>query len=63
MNFIYPVSRYLKITQGYWSGHLGIDFGWNDDGGGARIAQFLKDDATVGVKAVIERVGRSRRSG
>lgn len=30
MNFIYPLSRYIKITQGYWSGHLGIDFGWND---------------------------------
>lgn len=30
MDFIYPVSRYLKITQGYWSGHLGVDFGWND---------------------------------
>lgn len=30
MNFIYPLSRYLKITQKYHSGHLGIDFGWND---------------------------------
>lgn len=30
MNFIYPLSRYLKITQKYHSGHLGIDFGWGD---------------------------------
>ena len=30
MNFIYPLSRYIKITQVYHSGHLGIDFGWND---------------------------------
>lgn len=30
MNFIYPLSRYIKITQIYHSGHLGLDFGWND---------------------------------
>lgn len=30
MNFIYPLSVYLKITQGYHSQHLGVDFGWND---------------------------------
>lgn len=30
MNCIYPLSRYIKITQKYHSGHLGIDFGWND---------------------------------
>lgn len=30
MNFIYPLSRYIKITQIYHSGHLGVDYGWND---------------------------------
>lgn len=30
MDLIYPLSVYLKITQGYHSQHLGIDFGWND---------------------------------
>ena len=30
MNFVYPLSRYIKITQIYWSSHLGVDFGWND---------------------------------
>lgn len=30
MNLIYPLSVYLKITQGYHSQHLGVDFGWND---------------------------------
>lgn len=30
MDFIYPLSRYIKITQIYWSNHLGVDFGWND---------------------------------
>lgn len=30
MNFIYPLSRYIKITQIYHSAHLGVDFGWND---------------------------------
>ena len=30
MNFIYPLSRYIKITQTYHSAHLGVDFGWND---------------------------------
>ena len=30
MDFIYPLSRYIKITQLYHSAHLGIDFGWND---------------------------------
>lgn len=30
MDFIYPLSRYIKITQIYWSSHLGVDFGWND---------------------------------
>ena len=30
MEFIYPLSRYIKITQVYWSQHLGVDFGWND---------------------------------
>lgn len=27
---IYPLSRYIKITQIYWSNHLGVDFGWSD---------------------------------
>lgn len=30
MEFIYPLSRYIKITQVYHSRHLGVDFGWND---------------------------------
>ena len=30
MNFIFPLSTYLKITQIYHSNHLGIDFGWHD---------------------------------
>lgn len=30
MEFIYPLSRYIKITQIFWSSHLGVDFGWND---------------------------------
>ena len=30
MVYIYPVSRYLKITQIYHSNHLGLDFGWHD---------------------------------
>lgn len=30
MDLIYPLSVYLKITQGYHSQHLGVDFGWND---------------------------------
>ena len=30
MDFIYPCSRYVKITQTYHSAHLGVDFGWND---------------------------------
>ena len=30
MNFIYPLSRYIKITQVYHSQHRGLDFGWND---------------------------------
>lgn len=30
MEFIYPLSRYIKITQIFWSNHLGVDFGWND---------------------------------
>ena len=30
MQFIFPLSTYLKITQVYHSAHLGIDFGWHD---------------------------------
>lgn len=30
MNFIFPLSTYLKITQIYHSAHLGMDFGWHD---------------------------------
>ncbi len=30
MNSIYPLSRYIKITQIYHPQHLGVDFGWND---------------------------------
>lgn len=28
LKYIYPVSQYLTITQGYHSGHKGVDFGW-----------------------------------
>lgn len=30
MDFIYPLSLYIKITQVYHSAHLGLDFGWHD---------------------------------
>lgn len=27
-SLIYPLSRYIRITQIFWAQHLGIDFGW-----------------------------------
>lgn len=48
MNLIYPLSVYLKITQGYHSQHLGVDFGWNDYPQGAcNQAIIACEDGTV----------------
>lgn len=48
MNFIYPVSRYLKITQVFHSGHLGLDFGWNDGPYDGQPIVAIEDGAVVG---------------
>lgn len=31
MNYIFPLSQYLTITQGFHSKHLGMDFGWTSN--------------------------------
>lgn len=48
MNFIYPLSRYIKITQVYWSGHLGVDFGWNDGAYCNQPIVAIEDGTVVG---------------
>ena len=48
MNFIYPLSRYIKITQVYWSQHLGIDFGWNDGAYCNQPIVAIEDGTVVG---------------
>ena len=48
MNFIYPLSRYIKITQVYWSGHLGLDFGWNDGAYCNQPIVAIEDGTVVG---------------
>lgn len=48
MNFIYPVSRYLKITQVYHSAHLGLDFGWNDGAYNEQPIVAIEDGIVVG---------------
>lgn len=48
MNFIYPLSRYIKITQVYHSGHLGIDFGWNDGAYCNQPIVAIEDGTVVG---------------
>lgn len=48
MNFIYPLSRYIKITQVYWSGHLGVDFGWNDGAYCYQPIVAIEDGTVVG---------------
>lgn len=46
--FIYPVSRYLKITQIYWANHLGLDFGWNDGAFNGQPIVAIGDGKVVG---------------
>lgn len=48
MNFIYPLSRYIKITQIFWSGHLGVDFGWNDGAYCNQPIVAIEDGTVVG---------------
>ena len=48
MNFIYPLSRYIKITQVYHSGHLGLDFGWNDGIYNHQPIVAIEDGTVVG---------------
>ena len=48
MNFIYPLSRYIKITQVYWSQHLGLDFGWNDGAYCNQPIVAIEDGTVVG---------------
>ena len=36
MNFIFPIGKYLTITQGFKSSHVGNDYGWNKDIVGAK---------------------------
>ena len=48
MNFIYPLSRYIKITQVYWSEHLGMDFGWNDGAYCNQPIVAIEDGVVVG---------------
>lgn len=46
--FIYPVSKYLKITQIYWASHLGLDFGWNDGAFNGQPIVAIADGTVVG---------------
>lgn len=48
MNFVYPLSRYIKITQVYWSQHLGVDFGWNDGAYCNQPIVAIEDGVVVG---------------
>lgn len=48
MNYIYPLSRYIKITQVYWSQHLGLDFGWNDGAYCNQPIVAIEDGVVVG---------------
>jgi len=48
MNFIYPLSRYIKITQIYHSGHLGVDYGWNDGIYNHQPIVAIEDGTVVG---------------
>lgn len=48
MNFIYPLSRYIKITQVYWAQHLGIDYGWNDGAYCNQPIVAIEDGTVVG---------------
>ena len=48
MNFIYPLSKYIKITQVYHAGHLGLDFGWNDGSADHQGIVAIEDGVVVG---------------
>lgn len=48
MNFVYPLSRYIKITQVYHSNHLGVDFGWNDGAYCNQPIIAIEDGTVVG---------------
>lgn len=45
MDFIFPLSVYLKVTQIYHENHLGIDFGWNDYPQGACNQAIISAEA------------------
>lgn len=48
MNFVYPLSRYIKITQVYKPSHLGVDFGWNDGAYCNQPIVAIEDGVVVG---------------
>jgi hypothetical protein len=48
MNYIYPLSRYIKITQVYKPSHLGVDFGWNDGAYNHQPIISIEDGIVVG---------------
>lgn len=61
-NFIFPLSTYLTITQGYKSSHLGNDFGWNSNPPGANGQAIIAAEAGT-VKECADGYGNTYKSG
>lgn len=52
MNFIFPVAKYLTITQGYKSSHVGNDYGWSSSVAGANNQPIIAAEAGTVTTAV-----------
>lgn len=52
MDFIFPVSKYLTITQGYKSSHVGNDYGWSGSIPGANGQTIIAAEEGTVTKAV-----------
>lgn len=52
MNFMFPLANYLTITQGYHSGHVGNDYGWNSQIAGANNQPIIAAEGGEVITAV-----------
>lgn len=62
MQYIFPLSKYLTITQGFKSSHLGIDFGYNSNPPEANGQAIIAAEAGT-VKERADGYGNTYKSG
>ena len=60
--FIFPLSKYLTITQGFHSSHLGNDYGWNSSVTGGDGQAIIASEAGT-VKETADGYGNTYKDG